>query len=177
MYLPKNSDRKMLNFKNGVIILLLSILFFIISLMSISSARAITIDFQWAGTTGYLAKGSFSYDETIAPKIISEKGIGKTNILESLAVTFYTPSGQSLGRYENIVNGIAKGNYFEFNFDTETQQIFGFIDLGGEVSGEIYLKGTTDRDLSLFSIDNSGLEEILDDSSGSFAVASQSSQA
>jgi hypothetical protein len=168
----------MLSLKNGVIIVLLSVFIFLLGgLMPISPAHAITIDFQWTGTTGYLAKGSFSYDEATAPKIISEKGIGKTNILQSLAVTFYTPSGELISRYEDIVNGVAKGNYFEFNFDTENQQIFGFIDIGGEVSGETYLKGTIDDNLSLFAIDNSGLEKILDNNSGSFAVANQSSNA
>jgi hypothetical protein len=112
-----------------------------------------------------------------APKVISEKGIGKTNILQSLAVTFYTPSGELISHYEDIVNGVAKGHYFEFNFDTETQQIVGFIDIGGEVAGETYLKGTINDNLSLFSIDNSGLETILDDNSSSFTVASKSSSA
>jgi hypothetical protein len=168
----------MSSLKNGVIILLLSIFIFLLGgLMSISPAHAITIDFQWTGSTGYLAKGSFSYDETKAPKIISEKGSGKTNILESLVVTFYTPSGELISRYEDIVDGVAKGNYFEFNFDTETQQLFGVIDIGGEVSGETYLKGTINDNLSLFSIDNSGLEKILDDNSGFFAVVNRASKA
>ncbi|NJK48324.1 hypothetical protein HC931_09180 [Candidatus Gracilibacteria bacterium] len=168
----------MLSLNKGVIILLLSIFIFLLgALMSISPAHAITINFQWTGTTGYLAKGSFSYDETISPKIISEKGIGTTNVLQSLSVSFYTPSGELINHYEDIVNGVAKGNYFEFNFDTETQQIFGFIDIGGEVSGETYLKGIVNDNLSLFSIDRSGLEKILDDNFGSFAVASLSSNA
>jgi hypothetical protein len=168
----------MLNLRKGVIILLLSVLLFLLGgLMSISPAHAITIDFQWTGTTGYLAKGSFSYDEITPPKIISEKGIGKTNILQSLAVTFYTPSGELISRYEDIVNGVAKGHYFEFNFDTETQQIVGFIDIGGEVAGETYLKGMVNDNLSLFSIDDSGLEKILDDNCGTFVVANQSSNA
>jgi hypothetical protein len=134
------------------------------------AAEAITINFQWTGQTGYFARGAFSYDEKTAPKIISEKGAGETKQLQSLVVTFYTPSGKPISTYEDVVNGVAQANYFEFNFNTVTQQLYGRIDIGGELSGETYLKGTVDRDLSLFTIKKTGSELILDADSGSLAA-------
>ena len=132
-------------------------------LIFIPSAEAMTQEsFQWTGATGYSVRGTFSYDENTTTKIISEQGYGKTNNLQSLIVTFYHPSGKPIHQYKNVVNGESQGNYFEFNLDTNTQQLFGNIDLGGEQSGDIFLKGTIDRQLSLIAIESSGKEHILD---------------
>jgi len=140
-------------------------------------AEAVTQNFQWTGSTGYSVRGTFSYDETTATKIISEKGAGQTNNLKSLTVTFYTPSGEPIHgaykprpsragtapyQYENVVDGKSQGNYFEFNFAPTTKQLFGSIDLGGEQSGELFLKGTVERELSLIEIEPSGDEHLLD---------------
>jgi hypothetical protein len=128
----------------------------------LTPAEAVTQDFQWTGSTGYSVRGTFSYDETTATKIISEKGSGQTNNLKSLTVTFYSPSGEPIHQYENVVDGNSQGNYFEFNFAPTTQQLFGKIDLGGEQSGELFLKGTVERELSLIEIEPSGDEHFLD---------------
>ncbi|GAB4234300.1 MAG: hypothetical protein Kow0049_18170 [Stanieria sp.] len=53
-------------------------------------------------------------------------------------------------------------NYFEFHFDTATQKLFGNIDLGGELSGELFLKGTVNQKLSLIEIEPSGKEHLID---------------
>ncbi|MBE9167990.1 hypothetical protein IQ238_10835 [Pleurocapsales cyanobacterium LEGE 06147] len=123
-------------------------------------AEAVTRDFQWTGSTGYSVRGTFSYDETTATKIISEKGAGQTNNLKSLTVTFYAPSGEPIHQYENVVDGKSQGNYFEFNFDPATQQLFGSIDLGGEQSGELFFKSTVNQKLSLIEIEPSGDEHL-----------------
>ncbi len=58
-------------------------------------AQAIDFIFNWLGDAGYSAVGSFSYDETTAPTIISESGSGATNFLQSLNVSFLDPSNNS----------------------------------------------------------------------------------
>jgi hypothetical protein len=126
-------------------------------------AQAVTYDFQWTGSTGYLVKGSFSFDETKAENTISERGSGKTDCLQSLIVSFYKPTGESIGTYENVVDGVAKGNYFEFNFDPVAEQFVGQIDLGGELLGETYLKGKMDRELPAIVVEEQlGKERIID---------------
>jgi hypothetical protein len=128
----------------------------------VTPAKAVTQNFQWTGSTGYSAKATFTYDETTATRIISEQGAGRTNQLKSLVVTFYNPAGETIHQYENVVNGETKGNYFEFHFDTATQKLFGNIDLGGEMSGELFLKGTVNQKLSLIEIEPSGKEHLID---------------
>jgi|GEM_PF-2044859 len=51
-------------------------------------AQAVDLNFNWLGNAGYSAVGSFSYDEAIAPAIISESGSGVTKFLQSLNVSF-----------------------------------------------------------------------------------------
>jgi hypothetical protein len=161
----------MLSLKNLLLTLSVAISIFLVSGLAIfDSAEAVTISFQWTGKTGYSAKGSFSYDEKMDSKTISEKGAGKTNSLQSLEVIFYAPSGEPMSTYEDVVNGVAKGQYFEFNFDTVTQQVFGRIDIGGELFGETYLKGTINSELSLFNVGESNFDRIIDSDSGFFPL-------
>jgi hypothetical protein len=153
----------MLDFKRLFISLLAIIAIAIANgLMFISPVIAATQSFQISGATGYSVKGTFSYDETKNAPIISEQGAGKTSVLDSLVVTFYSPEGEPIRSYENVADGIAKGKYFEFNFDTINQKLLGNIDLGGEFIGETYLKGKVDKKLSLFQVEESGNERIID---------------
>ena len=153
----------MLSLKNILITLFLTIAIAVASnSIIITSAEAMTQSFQWTGTTGYSASGKFSYDEGQVSRTISEQGAGKTHTLKSLSVTFYAPSGKPITTYENVINGIAEGNYFEFHFDPVKQKLFGSIDLGGEFAGEMYLKGEVERELSLIEVDKSGIERTLD---------------
>jgi hypothetical protein len=132
-------------------------------------AEAITQQFQWSGAAGYSLQGTFSYDDKAIFNKISERGAGQTKQLKSLSVTFYTPDGKPIHTYHNVVDGIAIGNYFEFNFDPETKQAFGEIDLGGELSGETYLKGIVDAETTIV-VENDGREQIIDRNSGSISV-------
>jgi len=153
----------MLSWKSFFVALFIAICLVVASgLILIPFAKAVTVDFQWTGETGYSAKGSFSYDEKTAPAIIAEKSSGQTKNLNSLVITFYNPSGKLIHTYENAIDGMAKGDYFEFNFDTVTQQLVGQLDLGGELSGETYLKGRVDETLSLITVEKSGFERVLD---------------
>lgn len=132
------------------------------------SAEATTQRFQWTGKTGYYAQGTFSYDEEQASTTISEQGAGKTTTLNSLIVTFYNPSGEAINTYKNVVNGVAEGNYFEFHFDRVNQKLFGSLDLGGELAGEMYLKGKVARELALIKVEQSGIDSTLDQDTGTF---------
>jgi hypothetical protein len=124
-------------------------------------AEAITQDFQVNGDRGYRMETSFSYDQAQQQKAIAEHG-AKAKVLDSLKVRFYAPDGKMIASYDNIVDGIIQGNYFEFNYDLETQQLRGKVDLGGESAGEMYLKGDVDRGLSLIRVEPSGKERVVD---------------
>jgi len=93
---------------------------------------------------------------------IKEQGFGKSQLLESMKVSFYKPSGELISSYDNIIDGIVQGKYFEFNFDPVNQKLFGNIDLGGEIVGDIYLKGEVEQKLSLVKVKASGIEKVID---------------
>ncbi|MBW4595887.1 MAG: hypothetical protein KME46_24045 [Brasilonema angustatum HA4187-MV1] len=142
----------------------------IIVLTGITPAHAITLNFNWNGNNNYSALGSFSYDENTAPGSFSEKGAGQTYVLQSLNVSFFDPLKNVIATYNNVVDGVSIPKYFQFNFNTVTQEIFGLIDLGGEVAGETYLKGTVNTDLSLFQVPQSGSDATIDSNSGTIVV-------
>ncbi len=127
-----------------------------------NSALAATQDFQWTSGKGYVVKGTFDYDEITASEMISETGKGKTQQLKSLTLSFYNPNGELIHTYNNVVDRIAQGNYFEFNFDTKTQHFVGNLDLGGEIAGDIYIKGQVDGELNLIEVESGGRERLLD---------------
>ena len=134
----------------------------IISFLLIFPATALTQDLQFNGSTGYQVKARFSYNKTQTSEMIAEHGLGKTHILDSMEVSFYAPSGEKIKTYENVIDGVATGTYFEFNFDPEMQQLLGNLDLGGELPGEMYLKGNIARGISLIKVDTSGEEKVID---------------
>ena len=133
----------------------------IISLGTIDSAIAVTQKLQLNTATQYRVEIVFDYDDANHPAIIHEQGKGRTKTVKSMKVSFYQPSGELIASYDNIIDGVAIGNYFEFNFEPETQQLTGNIDLGGEYPGEIYLKGEVDRELSLIKVEPSGEEKEM----------------
>lgn len=146
--------------------LLCSVCFLIVSeLVFVMPAEAITQIFQWTGSADYTVRGAFNYEKTKDEEIIAESGMGKAKRLNSFIVTFYSPSGEIMDRYEDVVKGEIEKEYFEFNFDTATQKAIANIDLGGEQLGELFLKGTMGNPLLLIEIQPSGKERILDRSS------------
>ena len=96
----------------------------------VNQAQAITVDFEWQGNTGYLAKGTLNYNEEKAPKMITEKGEGTTNHLENLSISIYNSEHQLIATYDNVKNKLANGKYFQLNFNTETKQFVRTIDVG-----------------------------------------------
>ena len=151
----------MLKYRNLAIVAIMGIVI-LASLCFPATAIAITQDLQISSMAGYTIKARFSYDDTENIGVIRESGRGKTQAIDSLIVSFYNPAGEIIASYDNIADGVATGNYFEFNFDPATQQLLGEIDLGGESAGEMYLKGEVDGELSLIEIDASGKEKAID---------------
>ncbi|MFN6514108.1 MAG: PEP-CTERM sorting domain-containing protein [Nostoc sp. CreGUA01] len=136
-------------------------------------AQAIDFNFKWLGDAGYSAIGSFSYDETTAPTIITESGGGETNFLQSLSVSFLDPSQNLLGTYNTVSGGVSQSNFFAFNFDTSTHKLFGPFDVAGGtgIIGEYYFQGTVGDSLFLRQdIDQVSQFRTLDQNSGSIHV-------
>jgi hypothetical protein len=137
-------------------------------------AQAIELNFNWLGDAGYSATGSFSYDETTAPTIISESGSGATDFLQSLNVSFLDPSKNVLGAYNTVAGGVSQSDFFNFNFDTSTQTLFGALNVGGGtgVAGEYFFSGTVGDLLRLRQTGNEpGTSITLDQNSGSIEVS------
>lgn len=137
-------------------------------------AQAIDFNFNWLGDAGYSAVGSFSYDETTAPTIISESGSGATNFLQSLNVSFLDPSNNPLGTYNTVTSGVSQSDFFAFNFDTATQKLFGSLNIGGGtgVIGEYFFLGTVGESLTLRQdVNQQGTSITLDENSGSIQVS------
>ncbi|MEH1939235.1 MAG: PEP-CTERM sorting domain-containing protein [Nostoc sp.] len=107
---------------------------------STNLAQAADLTFNWKGDAGYSASGSFSYDETTTPAIISESGAGATKALQSLFVSFFNPSQELIATNNEVVNGVSSNQFFEFNFDTTTGNLFGAFDAGtGSGIGDVFL--------------------------------------
>jgi len=149
-------------FSFSKIIFYLFIIAIINAVGEIAIAEAVTTKCYWTGEKGYSAEVIFSYDEQLIPSQIIEEGRGMTKIIQDLKVYFYNSTGQLLGTYDNIKQGVSQFPYFKFNFDPQQQKVIGLIDLGGDSSGEIYLKGIVHENLKLFKIDQSGKEIIYD---------------
>lgn len=127
----------------------------------IPAASAVTQELHLESQQGYTIEAKFSYPSQTA-RAIAERGEGATKAIDSLKVSFYDPEGKAIASYDNIVDGVARGKYFEFNYDPATKQLKGVIDLGGESAGEIYLKGEVSSSLSLIRVEQSGEEKVID---------------
>ena len=125
-------------------------------------AAAVVQEINFSGDRGYQIQTTFSYDETKNAPEIAAQGKGATKVVDYLQVSFYDPAGKLIASYDNIVDHIVQGNYFEFHYDLMKQQLVGEIDLGGESPGEMYLKGNVDEELSLITVESSGSEKIID---------------
>ncbi|MEH2412115.1 PEP-CTERM sorting domain-containing protein [Nostoc sp.] len=109
-------------------------------IVSTNLAQAADLTFNWKGDAGYSVSGSFSYDETTTPAIISESGAGSTKALQSLNVSFFNPSQELIGTKNEVVNGVSSNQFFQFNFDTTTGNLFGAFDVGtGSGIGDVFL--------------------------------------
>ncbi|AVH74069.1 PEP-CTERM sorting domain-containing protein [Nostoc sp. 'Lobaria pulmonaria (5183) cyanobiont'] len=148
-------------------------------------AHAAEFKFNWKGDTGYSAKGSFNYDTTTAPSVISETGSKPTKNLQSLSISFFDPLSNLINSFTPVVSGISNYDYFRFNFDSTTQKIFGPFDVGKDNKslGDTWLnnnlalmdEGFSNQVLAkkfhLNKRDAAGTEQILDLSNNSVQVS------
>lgn len=135
-----------------------------------NNAEATIVNFQWQGNQGYWVEGTLNYNEEKTPKIISEQGEGKANYLNNLSISIYNSEHELIRSYENIQNQVVTGKYFRFNFNTETKQVMGKIDIGGESAGDVYLKGKVQDNLSLFKVTQLNTDTMLDQNQGNFKI-------
>lgn len=148
-------------YQKTLIIFALKLLFILVFSWQVASpALAVTKTLQFNTESGYRVDAVFSYDQAKNLETIREQGHGKTEAIKSMQVSFYKSSGELIADYNNIVDGVVTGNYFEFNFNPTTQQLSGNLDIGGEATGEIYLKGKVEEGLSLIEVSKSGEKEI-----------------
>ncbi|QKQ72442.1 PEP-CTERM sorting domain-containing protein [Nostoc sp. TCL240-02] len=120
-------------------------------------ADAAEFNFNWKGDTGYSAKGSFNYDTTTAPSVISETGLGATKNLQSLSISFFDPFSTLINSFTPVLSGVSNYSFLRFNFDNTTQQIFGPFDIGkdDELPGDTWLNN------NLALIDEGFSDEVL----------------
>ena len=144
-----------------------------VALETTNPAQAIEFNFSWKGDGGYSALGQFSYDETKAPSIISESGIGPTKYLDSLSVSFFDPSNIALGTYNTVAGGVSNSKFFTFNFDTSNKTLFGNFDIagGGTIIGEYFLQGKIGSSLEFRQDINGVQSRLVDQNSGAITVS------
>ncbi|MBW4594357.1 MAG: PEP-CTERM sorting domain-containing protein [Brasilonema angustatum HA4187-MV1] len=110
------------------------------TIASTDLAKAADFRFSWKGNAGYSASGSFSYDETTAPEVISESGAGPTNALQSLSLSVFNPNSELIVTNNEVVNSVSRNQFLAFNFDTKTRNFFGAFDFGtGSGAGDGFL--------------------------------------
>ncbi|MEH1894404.1 MAG: PEP-CTERM sorting domain-containing protein [Nostoc sp.] len=148
-------------------------------------ADAAEFNFNWKGDTGYSAKGSFNYDTTTAPNVISEAGLGVTNNLQSLSISFFNPLSTLINSFTPVVNGVSNYSFLRFNFDSTKEEIFGPFDVGKDdnLPGDTWLnnnlalidEGFSDevlaKEFGLTNRDAVGAQQILDLSNNSIQVS------
>ncbi|QHG16735.1 PEP-CTERM sorting domain-containing protein [Nostoc sp. ATCC 53789] len=148
-------------------------------------ADAAEFNFNWKGDTGYSAQGSFNYDTTTAPSVISEAGLGATKNLQSLSISFFDPFSTLINSFTPVVNSVSNYSFLRFNFDNTTQQIFGPFDVGkdDELPGDTWLnnnlalidEGFGDevlaKEFGFNNRDAAGTKQILDLSNNSVQVS------
>ena len=148
-------------------------------------ADAAEFNFNWKGDTGYSAKGSFNYDTTIAPSVISETGLGATKNLQSLSISFFDPLNTLINSFTSVLSGVSNYRYFRFNFDSAKEKIFGPFDVGKDdmLPGDTWLNNNLalidegfsnqvlPKEFHLINRNAARAEQILDLSNNSVQVS------
>ncbi|MEH2333078.1 PEP-CTERM sorting domain-containing protein [Nostoc sp.] len=148
-------------------------------------AHAAEFKFNWKGDSGYSAKGSFNYDTTTAPSVISETGLGATKSLQSLSISFFDPLSNLINSFTPVLSGVSNYGFLRFNFDSTKEQIFGPFDVGKDdkLPGDKWLNNNLAlidegfsnqvlaKEFHLNKRDAAGTEQILDLSNNSVQVS------
>ena len=161
----------MMIYRNFAVKLITIVALALSNLLVTLPARAVTQDLQLKSDRGYRVEASFSYNDELQ-ETINERGKGEAKALDFMQVRFYDREGNAIASYDDIFDGVVRGNYFEFNYDPRSQQLLGNVDLGGEAAGEIYLKGNVEEGFALIKVEPSGAERTID--SGKWSISDRS---
>ncbi|MEH1834372.1 MAG: PEP-CTERM sorting domain-containing protein [Nostoc sp.] len=171
--------------RTAISLVMTTALALVIAIITNDLADAAEFNFNWKGDTGYSAKGSFNYDTTTAPSVISEAGLGATKNLQSLSISFFDPLNTFINSFTPVLSGVSNYRYLRFNFDNTTQQIFGPFDVGKDNSllGDSWLNNNLAlidegfsnevlaKDFGFNNRDAAGTKQILDLSNNSVQVS------
>jgi len=131
------------------------------------TALATETRLQWQGDHGYQVQISLNYPDGLTRGMVAIEGIGKPRNLEALTVQVYDPNGQPLAVYPKAIAGQSEQNDFmQLHFDIAQQQLRGWIDIGGAVKQDYFLKGQPGISLDLFYLDAQGQETKIDHNDG-----------
>ncbi|MEH1845144.1 MAG: PEP-CTERM sorting domain-containing protein [Nostoc sp.] len=171
--------------RTAISLVMTTALALVIAIITNDLADAAEFNFNWKGDTGYSAKGSFNYDTTTAPSVISEAGLGATKNLQSLSISFFDPLNTFINSFTPVLSGVSNYRYLRLNFDNTTQQIFGPFDVGKDNSllGDSWLNNNLAlidegfsnevlaKDFGFNNRDAAGTKQILDLSNNSVQVS------
>jgi len=140
-----------------------------------AQASLITRQFEWSGEDGYTANGTFVYDDAFAIVTHGSGDYGSrdgtpTAGLEELVISFFDPDDILLSTHVDVSGGVSSYSYLSFQFDTASQQLFGFFDMGqdDQITGEHYIAGEIGGGSELRSVE---LQSVLDAFAGGTEIS------
>ncbi|MEB3161473.1 MAG: hypothetical protein VKL20_08440 [Synechocystis sp.] len=138
------------------------------------AALATETQLQWQGDQGYQVRANLIYPDTFTTGIAAINGVGQPQHLETLLVRVYDPNGQELAVYENVAAGQSgQDNFLQLHFDVGQQQLRGWLDIGGAVGEDYFLKGQPGVGLDLFYLDAQGKETKVDHNDGQVSLVAE----
>ena len=152
-----------------------------ITLSAPASAALVTTNFSWSGTgvglyTGenFSASGSFVYDDSLALVEAEGSSYGNFNSgLDSLSINFFNDTTGNLLFSTDAVSsgGINNYSYLEFHFDTSTQEIISFFDIGdsGNTIYDHYIAGEVGA--SSWLVEDDSLDDLASNINTHFTVS------
>ncbi len=109
---------------------------------------------SWAGAADFRMVARFAFNPATAPAVINAVGLGTNNGLEFLEIVFINPAGALLQQVINVENGVSSYGFLNFTFDTTTESLAGFIDIGKDdgLPGDWFLSGDSLGVVSLVEV-------------------------
>ncbi len=124
-----------------------------------------------AGEGGYQVTADVQYPDEISRGVAAIDGIGDAKNLNQLDVKFTDPTNTLLAAYANVESGQSRQDkYLQLHYDIAQQQLLGWLDIGGAIATDYYLKGQPGTQLTLFHLDAGGNELTLDKNQGGLTI-------
>lgn len=148
---------------------LLSVVWSLVFWLCSPVALAAETQWQWQGAQGYQVQAHLTYP--VSTGMVAIEGKGKPQNLQALTVQVYDPNGEKLAVYENVIAGQpGQDDFLQLHFDVAQQQLRGWLDVGGAVRGDYFLKGQAGLSLDLFYLDAQGKETKVDHNDGQVSL-------